>query len=133
MQGAGAKNVKAQVDEEGGLPTRNPEELLGVFTLLTWAAVPRSHEAERSGRHRPSQDAIDRIAPSLRTLRHSGWGSRAVPRRGTRGQEGWLDHALAASGHEDPPMRWMVCPWATARLSPQGAPRVHHRRSRAAR
>lgn len=33
-----ARECARQIDEQGGLPTRNPEELLEVFTLLTWAA-----------------------------------------------------------------------------------------------
>ncbi len=33
-----AQECAAQIDDEGGLPTRNPEELLEVFTLLIWAA-----------------------------------------------------------------------------------------------
>jgi len=90
-----ARECADQIDEQGGLPTRNPEELLEVFTLLTWAAaaltaaereVPQAHLA-----------AIERIAPTLRTLRHSD-GSLARFHGGGRGQEGWLDHALAASG-----------------------------------
>jgi len=34
-----AKDCVAQVDSQGGIPTRNPEELLEVFTLLTWASA----------------------------------------------------------------------------------------------
>ncbi len=33
------KECKLQVDPDGGIPTRNPEELLEVFTLLTWTAA----------------------------------------------------------------------------------------------
>ncbi|MEO9685779.1 MAG: heparinase II/III family protein [Tateyamaria sp.] len=90
-----ARECAEQIDEQGGLTTRNPEELLEVFTLLTWAAaaledaqkdVPDAHTA-----------AIERIAPTLRTLRHSD-GGLARFHGGGRGQEGWLDTALAASG-----------------------------------
>lgn len=89
-----ARECTVQIDKNGGLPTRNPEELLAVFTLLTWAAaaladagrgVPKAHLA-----------AIARITPTLRTLRHSD-GSLARFHGGGRGAEGWLDHALAAS------------------------------------
>jgi uncharacterized heparinase superfamily protein len=84
-----------QIDDEGGLPTRNPEELLDVFTLLTWAS------AALEGANKRTPDAhmaaIVRIAPALRTLRHSD-GGLARFHGGGRGQEGWLDHALAASG-----------------------------------
>nr|WP_224501087.1 heparinase II/III family protein [Celeribacter litoreus] len=88
------------IDDEGGLPTRNPEELLEVFTLLTWAAealaeagmvAPEAHLA-----------AIDRIAPTLRALRHAD-GGLARFHGGGRGLEGRLDHAFAASGNRTPP------------------------------
>lgn len=90
-----ARETEAQVDAQGGLPTRNPEELLGVFTLLTWAASALSS----AGRQVPRAqlEAIERIAPSLRTLRHAD-GSLARFHGGGRGTDGWLDHALAASG-----------------------------------
>ena len=90
-----ARECEAEVDAHGGLPTRNPEELLEVFTLLSWAAqalgeagrtVPQAHRA-----------AIERIAPTLRSLRHAD-GSLARFHGGGRGMEGRLDHALAASG-----------------------------------
>ena len=90
-----ARECQTQIDAQGGLPTRNPEELLAVFTLLTWAAAALSD----AGRGTPQAHlaAIDRIAPTLRTLRHSD-GSLARFHGGGRGAEGWLDHALAASG-----------------------------------
>lgn len=90
-----ARECEVQIDAQGGLPTRNPEELLDVFTLLTWAAAALSD----AGRGTPQAHlaAIDRIAPTLRTLRHSD-GGLARFHGGGRGAEGWLDHALAASG-----------------------------------
>jgi uncharacterized heparinase superfamily protein len=90
-----ARACDQQIDDEGGLPTRNPEELLDVFTLLTWAAAA----LEDAGQAVPDAHmaAIDRITPTLRTLRHSD-GGLARFHGGGRGQEGWLDHALAASG-----------------------------------
>lgn len=90
-----ARECDAQIDAQGGLPTRNPEELLDVFTLLTWAAAALS-DAGR-GTPQPHLAAIERIAPTLRTLRHSD-GGLARFHGGGRGAEGWLDHALAASG-----------------------------------
>ncbi|OIQ27266.1 MAG: heparinase [Alphaproteobacteria bacterium MedPE-SWcel] len=89
-----AQECNTQINAEGGLPTRNPEELLDVFTLLAWAAAAL-HEAGRSV-PRDHHAALDRIAPTLRALRHSD-GSLARFHGGGRGQEGWLDHALAAS------------------------------------
>jgi uncharacterized heparinase superfamily protein len=89
-----AHECSAQIDAEGGLPTRNPEELLEVFTLLTWAAAAL-HEAGR-GTPPAHTAAIERIAPTLRALRHSD-GGLARYHGGGRGLEGRLDHALAAS------------------------------------
>ena len=90
-----ARECADQIDEQGGLPTRNPEELLEVFTLLTWAAAALTETGHDVPQ--PHLAAIERIAPTLRTLRHSD-GSLARFHGGGRGQEGWLDHALAASG-----------------------------------
>lgn len=83
------------VDAEGGIAARNPEELLAVFGLLTWAAAALSE----AGSQTPPQHlaAIERIAPTLRALRHAD-GSLARFHGGGRGAEGRLDHALAASG-----------------------------------
>lgn len=89
-----AKECATQIDAQGGVPTRNPEELLAVFTLLTWAAAALS-DAGR-GTPKPHLDAIQRIAPTLRSLRHAD-GGLARFHGGGRGVEGWLDHALAAS------------------------------------
>ena len=89
------RECDAQIDAQGGLPTRNPEELLEVFTLLTWAAV-----ALGESRHAVSNahwQAIERIAPTLRTLRHAD-GGLARFHGGGRGLPGRLDHALANSG-----------------------------------
>ncbi|WP_294226264.1 heparinase II/III family protein [uncultured Shimia sp.] len=91
------KECERQVDEEGGIPTRNPEELLEVFTLLTWAAT-----ALKDAGRQPStmhMQAIERIAPTLRTLRHAD-GGLARFHGGGRGMEGRLDSALAESGNK---------------------------------
>ncbi|MDO6728177.1 heparinase II/III family protein [Cognatishimia sp. 1_MG-2023] len=92
------KECKTQIDAQGGMPTRNPEELLEIFTLLTWANAA----LEDAGRA-PSAahlDAIRRVAPTLRTLRHAD-GGLARFHGGGRGQEGRLDAALAASEIKD--------------------------------
>lgn len=90
-----ARECAERIDAEGGLPTRNPEELLEVFTLLTWAALALSE----AGRMAPAAQlaAIERIAPTLRALRHAD-GGLARFHGGGRGAEGRLDHALAHSG-----------------------------------
>ncbi len=90
-----ADEASREIDTMGGIVTRNPEELLEVFTLLTWAAlalsdaghpVPPAHQA-----------AIERIAPTLRMLRHAD-GGLARFHGGGKGMEGRLDHALAGAG-----------------------------------
>ncbi|MFK7744348.1 MAG: heparinase II/III family protein [Roseobacter sp.] len=87
-----ARECRTQIDVEGGLGSRNPEDLLEVFTLLTWAAAALSD----AGYTPPAEhlEAIERIAPTLRTLRHAD-GGLARFHGGGRGTEGWLDHALA--------------------------------------
>ncbi|SHL49737.1 Uncharacterized conserved protein, heparinase superfamily [Roseovarius marisflavi] len=90
-----ARECDSQIDEMGGLPTRNPEDLLEVFTLLTWAAVALSESGQSAGE--AHWRAIERIAPTLRTLRHAD-GGLARFHGGGRGLEGRLDSALATSG-----------------------------------
>lgn len=90
-----ARACDDQIDDQGGLPTRNPEELLEVFTLLTWAAMALNETGQNPGQAHWA--AIERIAPTLRTLRHSD-GGLARFHGGGRGLEGRLDTALAASG-----------------------------------
>lgn len=90
-----AKECRTQVDAQGGIPTRNPEELLEVFTLLSWAAAALSESGQPVDPDH--QAAIERIAPTLRTLRHAD-GGLARFHGGGRGLDGRLDGALAASG-----------------------------------
>ncbi|XDA98628.1 heparinase II/III family protein [Sulfitobacter sp. LCG007] len=87
-----ARECRSQISAQGGLPTRNPEELLDVFTLLTWAAAALDDAGREA--HEDHLAAIERIAPTLRTLRHCD-GGLARFHGGGRGAEGWLDHALA--------------------------------------
>jgi uncharacterized heparinase superfamily protein len=95
-----ARECARHIDAQGGLPTRNPEELLEVLVLLT-SAVAALTEA---GRPVPREilAAIERIAPTLRALRHAD-GGLARFHGGGRGAEGRLDAALAASGVRTPP------------------------------
>ncbi len=90
-----SRDCQREVDAGGGIPTRNPEDLLEVFTLLNWAA----QALIEAGRAVPKEvtDAIVRIAPTLRALRHAD-GGLARFHGGGRGIEGRLDAALAASG-----------------------------------
>ena len=90
-----ADDCAREIDAMGGIPTRNPEELLEVFTLLTWAEQALSE----AGRIPPAPlvAALERIAPTLRALRHAD-GGLARFQGGGRGIEGRLDQALAAAG-----------------------------------
>jgi len=90
-----ARDCVQQIDAEGGIPTRNPQDLLEVFTLLTWAAQALT-EADKTPPE-PLLAAIARIAPTLRALRHAD-GGLARYHGGGRGLDGRLDLALAASG-----------------------------------
>ncbi len=90
-----AAECEADIDDEGGLPTRNPEELLDVLTLLTWAASALSEASHPVPTELSS--AIIRIAPALRTLRHAD-GDLCRFHGGDRGTLGRLDQALASAG-----------------------------------
>ncbi|MBS0126322.1 heparinase II/III family protein [Thetidibacter halocola] len=90
-----AAECARQVGADGGIPTRSPEELLEVFTLLTWVrlALDAAHQPVEPA----IEEAIRRIAPVLRLLRHAD-GGLARFHGGGRGVEGRLDAALSASG-----------------------------------
>ena len=90
-----ARDCETEIDIEGGISGRNPEELLEIFTLLTWA----SQALAEAGHMAPPEHmaAMERIAPTLRSLRHAD-GGLARFHGGGRGAEGRLDTALANSG-----------------------------------
>ncbi|MCU0910828.1 MAG: heparinase II/III family protein [Rhodobacteraceae bacterium] len=94
-----ARECDASIDHDGGIPTRNPEELLEALTLLTWAKAALTE----AGRDVPRAltEALERVVPTLRALRHSD-GGLARFHGGGRGQDGRLDAALAASGIRTP-------------------------------
>jgi len=95
-----ARECAREVESDGGIPSRNPEELLQIFTLLTWA----SRALTDAGR-KPLPDhlsAVARIAPTLRALRHSD-GGLARFHGGGRGGVGVLEQALAEAGVRTPP------------------------------
>ena len=104
-----ARECTEQIDRHGGIPSRNPEELLEVFTLLNWA----SSALAEAGRIPPKQilQAIERIAPTLRALRHSD-GGLARFHGGGRGLDGRLDHALASSGVRTSPREGLAMGFA---------------------
>ncbi len=93
-----ARECRSQIDEKGGISTRNPEELLEVFTLLTWSATALKEAGWTPAESH--QNALRRMAPTLRSLRHSD-GGLARFHGGGRGLDGRLDHALLKSGNRD--------------------------------
>ncbi len=95
-----ARDCAREIDDTGGIPTRNPEELLEVLTLLTWTTAALTE----SGHQPPAAiaTAIARITPTLRALRHAD-GGLARFHGGGRGLIGRLDHALAAAGDKTRP------------------------------
>lgn len=112
-----AHECAARIDPQGGIPSRNPEELLEVFTLLTWAAEAISaSDMTLDPAHR---EAIERIAPTLRALRHCD-GGLARFHGGEHGLEGRLDNALASSGVKARPHEGLAMGYArlsTGRIS----------------
>lgn len=83
-----------RIDPLGGIASRNPEELLDLFHLLTFVATI----LKASGK--PADPAIDtaiaRMAPTLRSLRH-GDGTLVRMHGGDGGAPGRLDLALTRS------------------------------------
>lgn len=86
---------RSQIDIDGGIASRNPEELLEIFLLLSWAAT--ALEDAGLAAETAVQEAIGKIAGTLRTLRHAD-GSLARFHGSGGGCGERLDHALAACG-----------------------------------
>lgn len=82
------------IGENGGIPTRNPEELMEIFTLLIW--VYRTLEDASVEPDKRLVEALERIAPTLRGLR-LGDGNLTRFHGGGRGREGQLDQVLSDS------------------------------------
>lgn len=83
---------KSQIGKDGGIITRNPEDLLGVFSLLSWAA-----QALQDRDQPISNDwraLMERIGHALRVLRHADDGLVRF-HGGGRGQDGALSAGLA--------------------------------------
>ncbi len=100
-----AAHLDAEVDMGGGIASRNPEDLLDLFTLLTWV----EHALAEVGQTAPVEllSAMERIAPVLRALRHAD-GGLARFHGGGRGAEGRLDAALANAGVKPMPSAGMA-------------------------
>ena len=92
-----SRECRDKIDEDGGILSRNPEELLEIFTSLVWVAHGL-HDANWT----PSQahiDAINRIAPTLRHLRHTN--GNLCRFNGSLGKyTGELDRYLFLSGNK---------------------------------
>ena len=105
-----AESLTDDVDNEGGIPSRSPEDLLEVYTLLGWVL-----EAFReSGQSLPDPiwAAMERITPTLRALRHVD-GGLARFHGGGRGRTGQLDKALVTSGLRTPAATGQAMGFAT--------------------
>ena len=97
------KALSAECSSEiagGAIATRNPEELLEILTLLNLSVQTLSAAQRRVPRG--ISDAVERIVPTLRALRHSD-GSLTRFHGGGSGLEGWLDQAFADAGVKTPP------------------------------
>lgn len=83
------------IDENGSVESRNPSELLALFTHLVFADLALTEAGLMAQtQHRK---AIERIAPTLRALRHAD-GGLARFHGGDRSADGKLDWALASAG-----------------------------------
>ena len=89
------KECQEQIDVHGTIASRNPEELLDIFSLLTW--VKQSLELTHAPAPEALMNSLARVAPVLRSLRH-GDGTLARFHGGGQGSEYVLDQALAISG-----------------------------------
>lgn len=87
------------VDAEGGIASRNPEDLARLYILLSRAHL--AAEAARSAVRAQHRAALDRIAPALRGLRHADGGLARF--HGGDGAVPALDAALRASGRDARP------------------------------
>lgn len=94
------KDCKTQIGPDGSIPSRNPEELLDVLTLLSW--VDTALRAVDEPVPEEITAAMLRIAPTLRALRHPD-GGLARFHGGGRGLEGALDHVLSTVGRIEQP------------------------------
>lgn len=90
-----AKDANSFIDSDGGILSRNPEDLLKAATLLGWASSVLSDVGmPPAARH---VDAIRRSARVLRSVRHAD-GSLARFHGGGGAPEGYIDRVLAESG-----------------------------------
>lgn len=81
--GSLASELDLLVDEKGGIPSRNLEELAGIIELAVWTAGTIAESGRRLDRRLP--EAVERMVPVLKALRHPDGtlarfqGARTVP------------------------------------------------------
>lgn len=88
-----AHECTREIGTQGGLPSRNPEELMEVLTLLVWAEAAlkgAGHDVVQVHR-----DTIARVAAAVRAMRHAN-GRLARFHGGGAGSDIQLDRALMA-------------------------------------
>lgn len=91
--------AKQLIGADGGIGGRNPEDLLQIYELLSWAAQALADLDQ----HAPAEvlNFLDRMATALRVLRHAD-GGLARFHGGGRGAEGVLAQALATHDQLSP-------------------------------
>ncbi|MEM7546799.1 MAG: heparinase II/III family protein [Pseudomonadota bacterium] len=89
------KECARSVAGDGGLPSRNPEHLVEVFSILVWAQRSLEEYDLKAGREH--QAALPRLAAAIRALR-LGDGTLTRFHGGGSGNPERIDRALAASG-----------------------------------
>lgn len=93
-----ADEAAALIAPDGGIPSRNPEELLMVVVLLGWSR--QTLERVEIPVPEPLAEALLRGARALRALRHAD-GGLARFHGGGAGPEGHLDRALSLAAPGD--------------------------------
>ncbi len=88
-----------EIDGDGGIASRNPEELMEIFTLLSWT----NQAASDQGQDVDTEIllALERIAPAIRALR-LGDGHMVQFNGGSAGVAERVDQALADAGIRSP-------------------------------
>jgi uncharacterized heparinase superfamily protein len=90
-----AQELDHQLLPDGGHVSRNPATLLQIFADLV--ALQATIESARQPAPEFLRNALDRIAPMIRMLRH-GDGRLALFNGGDEGAEGFIDGLLARAG-----------------------------------
>ncbi|TVP74283.1 MAG: heparinase [Rhodobacteraceae bacterium] len=92
-------SAAGMIGADGGIASRNPEELLTMFEVLT--AVAQDLSDRDTTPPPPLLDLLDRIATALRVLRHAD-GGLARFQGGGRGADGVLGDALGIHARQRP-------------------------------